>query len=137
MTGKTIFDPVRNRNCISLQAESYFTLINSLLDIHEVNTPKSCIVTEMMLACKQRWKSVNFTTKFLCKPTFYSKSSTIITARLMRWLTLLLLDFKICKICVEIGSPYYLRKSQVMNKKILQSLEAGNKKIFWIQIQYL
>ena len=35
-----------------------------------------------------------------------------------------------CKICVEIGSPYYLRKSQVMNKKILPSLEAGNKKDF-------
>ena len=33
-----------------------------------------------------------------------------------------------CKICVEIGSPYYLRKSQVMNKKILPSPEAGNKK---------
>ena len=48
----------------------------------------------------------------------------------MRCMTVLLLNFKMCKICVEIGSPYYLRKSQVMNKKILPSPEAGNKKDF-------
>ena len=49
----------------------------------------------------------------------------------------LLLNFKMCKICVEIGSPYYLRKSQVMNKKSCQAQKPGIKKIFWILIQNL
>ena len=104
-----------------MQAKIYFVQISSLLHVHEKNFLKSCIVTDMAIACKQSWKLWILWHNAL---RHQNHTSSLLLSQLVFWLVAPLLDFEMCWNLINIPSS-------------LQAGKPGTEKIFWIVIHYL